>query len=97
MFSCYPIYLEKKIWGHRGFKIISNRLCFVLAIVTELNVSEFNQMYEIRGRPLSDPIACEAHGASQERQNSRAVCVGLLILSLKTVSSMSVYRLDSLF
>ena len=33
-----------------------------------LNVSEFNQMYEILGRPLSDPIACETHGASQERQ-----------------------------
>ena len=26
---------------------------------------------------LSDPIACETHGASRERQTSRVVCVGL--------------------
>ena len=42
-------------------------------IVTGLNVSEFIQMYEI----LEDPIACEMHGASRERQTSRVVCVGL--------------------
>ena len=62
-----------------------------------LNVSEFNQMYETRARPLSDPIACEKHGASQQRQTSRVVCVGLLILSPNTVPNVSVYRLDSLF
>ena len=42
-------------------------------------------------------IASETHGASQERQTSRVVCVGLLILSPKTVSNVSVYRPDSLF
>ena len=47
---------------------------FVYIIVTGLNVSEFNQMYEM---PLSDPNACETHGASRERQTSRVVCVGL--------------------
>ena len=36
-------------------------------------------MYEILAWPLSDPIACEMHGASRERQTSRVVCVGLLI------------------
>ena len=46
---------------------------FFLNIVTGLNVSEFNQMYVILGQPLSDPIACEAHGASQERQTIRVV------------------------
>ena len=47
---------EKKRWGPRGFKIISNRLSvprcqifFVFNIVTGLNVSGFNQMYEILG------------------------------------------------
>ena len=33
----------------------------------------FGQMYEILGWPLSDPIALETHGASQERQTDRAV------------------------
>ena len=46
-------------------------------------------MYEIRGRTLSDPITCETHGASQKRQTSRVVCVGLLILSAKTVPNLS--------
>ena len=71
--------------------------CFVFNIVTGLNVSEFNQMYEVLGLPLSDPIACETHGASQERHTSKVVCVGLLILSLKLVPNVSVYRPDSLF
>ena len=31
-----------------------------------LEPSESNQMYEILGWPLSDQIACETHGASQE-------------------------------
>ena len=35
-----------------------------LNIVTGLNVNEFNQMYEIRGRPLSKPNACERHETS---------------------------------
>ena len=70
---------------------------FVFNIVTELNVSESDQMYEILGRPLSDSIARETHGASQERQTSRVVCVGLLILSPKTVPNVSGYRPDSLF
>ena len=43
------------------------------------------------------PIACETHGASQERQTSRVVYVGLLILSPKTVPDVSVYKPDSLF
>ena len=47
--------------------------CIVFNIVTGLNVGEFNQMSEILGCPLSDPIACETHGASQERQTSRVV------------------------
>ena len=46
---------------------------------------------------VSDTIACEMHGASRERQTSRVVCVGLLILSPKTVLDMSVYRPDPLF
>ena len=46
---------------------------------------------------LSDPIACDTHGESQEGQTSRVVCVGLLILSPKTVPNVSVYRPDSLF
>ena len=41
--------------------------------------------------------ACETHGASQERQTSRVVCVGLLILNQKTVPNVSVYRPDFLF
>ena len=53
-------------------------VCFFYKnIVTGLNVSEFNQMYEILGWPLSNPIACETHGVSRERQTSRVVCVGL--------------------
>ena len=32
-----------------------------------------------------------------ERQTSRVVCIGLLILSPKTVLNLSVYRPDSLF
>ena len=70
---------------------------YFLQIVMGLNVSEFNQMYEVRGRPLSDPIACEKHGASQQRQTSRVVCVGLLILSPKTAPNVSAYKPDSLF
>ena len=62
-----------------------------------MTVSEFNQMYEILGGPLSDPVACETHGASQERQTDRVVCVGLLILSPKTMPNVSVYGPDSLF
>ena len=50
---------------------------FFFIIVRALNVSEFNQMYEILGSPLSDPNACETHEASRERQTSRVVCVGL--------------------
>ena len=46
---------------------------------------------------LSDPIACEKHRVSQERQTSRVVCDGSLILSLKTVPNVSMYRPDSLF
>ena len=65
-------------------------------IVTGLNVGEFNQVYEIRGRLLSDPIACEKHGTSQQRHTSRVVCVGLLILIPNTVPNVSVYRPDSL-
>ena len=41
--------------------------------------------------------ACETHGASQERQTSRVVCVGLLTLCPKTVPNVSVYRPDYLF
>ena len=70
---------------------------FVFNIVVGLNVCEFNKTYEILGRPLSDPIACETHGASQERQTSRVVCIGLLILNPKTVPNMPVYKPDSLF
>ena len=72
-------------------------ICFVFNIVTGLDVSEFNQMYEILGGPLIDPMAFETHGASQERQISRVVCADLLILSPKTVPNMSVHRPDSLF
>ena len=36
-------------------------------------------------RFLCDPIACEKHEKSQERQTGRVVCVGLLILSPETV------------
>ena len=72
-------------------------LFFVFNIVMGLNVSEFNHMCEILGCPLSDPTACDTHGTSQERQTSRVVCVGLLILSPKTVLNVSVYRPDSLF
>ena len=61
-----------------------------------LKVSEFNQIYEILGWPLSDSIACKTHEASQEKQTSRVVCVGLF-LSLKTLPNVSVYRPDSLF
>ena len=70
---------------------------FVFNIVTGLNISEFNQMCEILGWPLSDPVACETHGASQERQTSRVVCVGLFIVSPKTAPNVSMYRLNSLF
>ena len=66
-------------------------------IVTGLNVSEFNQIYEIWGRPLNDPIACEKHGASQQRQAGRVVCAGLLISSLKTMPNVFVCKPDSLF
>ena len=48
-------------------------------------------------RPLSDLIACESHEASQERQIGRVVCVGLSILSPKTVPNVSVYRPNALF
>ena len=48
-------------------------------------------------RYRDDTIACETHGASQERQTSRVVYVGLLILSLKTVPNVPVYRPHSLF
>ena len=51
-------------------------LVFLNIIVTGLNVSEFNQMYEVLGWPLSDPVVGETHGASRERQTSRVVCVG---------------------
>ena len=54
-------------------------------------------MYEILGWPLSDPNACQTHGTSQERQASRVARAGLLILSLKTVPDVSVYRPNSLF
>ena len=73
-------------------------LCiFILNFVTGLNVSEFNQMYEIQGQPLSDPNACETHRASQGMYTSRVLRVGLLVLSPKTVRNVSVYRPDSLF
>ena len=48
-------------------------------------------------RYWDDPIACETHGKSRDRQTSRVVCVGLLILSAKTVPNLSVYRSDSVF
>ena len=41
-----------------------------------LNVSEFNQMYEILGWPLIDPTTCGMHRASQEKLTSRVACVG---------------------
>ena len=41
-------------------------------------------------------IACETHRASQERQTSSVVCVGLLIRSPKTVLNVSMYRPHSL-
>ena len=40
---------------------------------------------------------CLNFGASQERQTRRVVYVGLLILSPKTLSNVSVCRPDSLF
>ena len=46
---------------------------------------------------LSVTQLSETHRASQERQTSRVVCVGLLILSAKTVPNVSVCRPDSLF
>ena len=63
--------------------------CFVFTIVTGLNVSEFKQMYETLGRPLMDPVACETQGASQDRQTSRVVCAGFLILRPKTVPNVA--------
>ena len=43
-------------------------------------------------------VRCMRHlKASQERQTSRVVCFGLLILSPEIVPNMSVYRPDSLF
>ena len=80
-----------------GFSFVCIFFVFVFNIVTGLNVNEFNQMYEIMEWTLSDPIAGETHGASQERQTSRVVCVGVLILSPKTVPNMSMYKPDSLF
>ena len=49
----------------------------VVFLILLWNVSEFNQNYEILGWPLSDPIACETHWASRERQTSGVLCVGL--------------------
>ena len=51
-------------------------IIFLYNIVTGLNVSEFNQMYELLGWPLIDPTTCLTHRASQEIQTSRVACVG---------------------
>ena len=47
-----------------GFSFLRFFFVFLFNIVTGLNVREFNQMYEILGWSLGDPIACETHGAS---------------------------------